>query len=74
MFDAIFLISVPLILITLVYLVVLGTVRFTKGGCAGTAWMGLGLFIQWMYWATNHAPYFPLLRSGPGNLNKPISG
>ena len=59
--DAIFFIGVPLILVGTVYLVVLGTIRFTKGGCAGTAWVGLGLLIQWMYWATNYAPYVPLV-------------
>ena len=61
MFDARVFTGAPLILIGIVYVVVLGTVRFTKGGGAGTAWVGLGLLIQWMYWATHYAPYFPVL-------------
>ena len=65
MVDALFLIGAPVILVGMVYLVILGTVRFTKGGGAGTAWVGLGLLLQWMYWATNHAPYFPLLIPSP---------
>ena len=65
MVDALFLIGAPVILVGMVYLVILGTVRFTKGGGTGTAWVGLGLLLQWMYWATNHAPYFPLLIPSP---------
>ena len=50
MLEAIAILSIPFTLVALVYLVVLGTVRFTKGGGAGIVWVGLGLFIQWRYW------------------------
>ena len=65
MLEAIAILSIPFTLVALVYLVVLGTVRLTKGGGAGIVWVGLGLFIQWRYWEINHAPYVPLLMPSP---------
>jgi hypothetical protein len=62
MFDTILIISAPFLLIAVLYPVFSGTCRVTKGRFGGVAWVFLGLYCQWRYWHTHHAPYVPLLK------------